>query len=212
MRNAQSQKRAAGPEEPAGQEAIGRNTIEPVMWGELPANNSLMDTQEFTDLIRRHARLIHKVAYAYCRDATDREDVIQEVAIQLWRSRHRYDQRYKETTWIYRIAINVAISFYRRERRHLEGHLSLDAHAITIAAAFAEPSEEVQILLRCIDDLGPLDKALVLLYLDGNDHASIAEVLGISVSNVGTKLLRIKNKLRVAFEQRAGQKGASHAV
>lgn len=162
-----------------------------------------MEAQEFTDLIRRHARLIHKIAYAYCRDATDREDVFQEVALQLWRSRHRYDDRYKETTWLYRIAINVAISFHRRERRHRERHLSIDAHAITIAAASLEPGEDVQLLLRCIDDLGALDKALVLLYLDGNDHASIADVLGISVSNVGTKLLRIKNRLRVAFEQRA---------
>ena len=173
---------------------------------------SLMETQEFTDLIRRHARLIHKVAYAYCRDATDREDVIQEVALQLWRSRHRYDERYKETTWVYRITLNVAISFHRRERRHRQGRLSLDAHAITIAAASVVPSEDVQLLFRCIDDLGALDKGLILLYLDGNDHASIADVLGVSVSNVGTKLLRIKDKLRVAVDQRTSQKGGSHAV
>ena len=67
----------------------------------------------------------------------------------------------------------------------------------------AADREDVRLLLRCIDDLGALDKALVLLYLDGNDHASIAEVLGISVSNVGTKLFRIKDRLRVAFEERA---------
>jgi RNA polymerase sigma-70 factor (ECF subfamily) len=163
-----------------------------------------MDTLQLTDLLRRHTRLIHGVAYAYCRDATDREDIVQEVALQLWRSSHRYDGRCKETTWIYRIALNVAISFHRRERRHREQRLPVDVHAITIAAApEVGPGEDVQLLLRCIDDLGALDKALVLLYLDGNDHASIADVLGISVSNVGTKLLRIKDKLRVAFEQRA---------
>ncbi len=177
-----------------------------VIWRGLPANHVAgpMETPELTDLIRRHAKLIHKIAYAYARDATDREDVVQEVAVQLWRSRHRYDERYKETTWVYRIALNVAISFHRRERWHREGHLPIEAHAITIAAASeVEPGEDVELLLRCIDDLGALDKALVLLYLDGNEHASIAEVLGISVSNVGTKLLRIKDKLRVAFEQRA---------
>lgn len=165
-----------------------------------------METQEFTDLIRRHARLIHKIAYGYCRDATDREDIIQEVALQLWRSRHRYDERFKETTWVYRIALNVAISFHRRERRHGEGRQLLDPHAITIAAASVEPSDDVQLLLCCIEDIGALDKALVLLYLDGNDHASIADVLGISVSNVGTKLGRIKDRLRIAFEQRARSK------
>lgn len=163
-----------------------------------------MEAPQLTELIRRHAGLIHKIAYAYCRDATDREDVVQDVAVQLWRSRHRYDERYKETTWVYRIALNVAISFHRRERGHRERRLSIDDHAITIAAAMeVEPSEDVQLLLRCIDGLGALDKALVVLYLDGNDHASIADVLGISVSNVGTKLLRIKDRLRVAFEERA---------
>lgn len=152
-------------------------------------------------MIRRHAGLIHKIAYAYCRHATDREDVVQEIVLELWRSRRGYDIRFKETTWLYRIAVNVAISHYRRERRHREPRESIDAHAITIAAPPIEPSEDVQVLLSCIDDLGALDKALVLLYLDGNDHRSIADVLGISVSNVGTKLSRIKNRLRVAFEE-----------
>ena len=80
-----------------------------------------MDPQTFTDLFRRHAGLIHKIAYAYCRDATDREDVVQEIAVQIWRSWHRYDGSFKESTWIYRIALNVAISFHRRERRHQHG-------------------------------------------------------------------------------------------
>lgn len=174
-----------------------------------------MEAQELTDLVRRHAGLIHRIAYAYCRNATDREEVVQEVALELWRSRHRYDERFRETTWVYRIAFNVAISFQRRERRHRERRLPVDVHAITIAAApDVEPAEDVQLLMRCIDELGALDKALVLLYLDGNDHASIADVLGISVSNVGTKLFRIKDRLRVAFEQRArsDQKGKPSAA
>src|SRR5262249_34241531 len=160
------------------------------------------------ELLRRHAQLIHKVAYAYCRDATDREDVVQEIAVQLWRARARYDERFRETTWVYRIALNVAISFHRRERRHRERSLSIEAQPIPIAAApEVEPSEGVQALMRCVDELGALDKALVLLHLDGNDHASIADVLGISVSNVGTKLGRIKDRLRTALERRAHTEG-----
>ena len=122
--------------------------------------------------------------------------------MQLWRSRDRYDERFKETTWIYRIAINVAVSFHRRERRYRHRRVSLEGPAITIAAPSAEHNQDVELLMRWIDDLGELDKALVLLNLDGHDHASIAEVLGISVSNVGTKLQRIKNKLRAAFDRR----------
>jgi len=163
-----------------------------------------MEASQFTELLRRHAGLIHRVAQAYCRAAADREDVVQEIAVQLWRSRERYDERFEQTTWIYRIALNVAISFQRRERRHREGRLSSDGPLITIAApSEVEPGEDVQLLLRCIEDLNALDKALVLLYLDGNEHAVIADVLGLSVSNVGTKLLRIKDRLRVAFEERA---------
>ena len=160
-----------------------------------------MDTNQFTNLLRSHAGLIHKIAYAYCQNVADRKDVVQEIALQLWRSRDRYDARFKETTWTYRIAINVAISFHRRHRRHHQGRLSLDNPAITIAASSFESGADVELLMKCISDLGDLDKALVLLYLDAHEHAAIAEVLGISVSNVGTKLQRIKNKLRVQFEQ-----------
>lgn len=172
-----------------------------------------MDASELTDRIRRHAGLIHRVARAYGRDAADREEIAQEVAVQLWRSHERYDGQRRETTWVYRIALNVAISFQRRERRHRTGRHSLEAHAITLAApAAAEPGEEVERLLACIEDLGPLERALVLLYLDGNDHASIADVLGISVSNVGTKLLRIKDKLRTALERRANRTEERHGA
>jgi RNA polymerase sigma-70 factor (ECF subfamily) len=162
-----------------------------------------MDTPQLIHLIRRHGRLIQQVAYAYCRNPSDREDIAQEVAVQLWRARDRYDARYRETTWIYRIALNVAISFHRRERRHVDHRLPVDVHAVTIAAAEAPPSRDVQLLVRCIDELGALDKALVLLYLDGNDHQTIADVLGITATNAATKLGRIKDKLRVAFAQHA---------
>ena len=156
-----------------------------------------MDTAEFTDLLRRHAGLIHKIAYAYCRSASDRDDVVQEIVVQLWRSRERYDDRFRHTTWIYRIALNVAISYYRRERRHGERAEPLDEQRVTVEPV--APSPELQQLLAAIDRLGALDKALVLLHLDGNDHAAIAEVLGISVSNVGTQLGRIKDTLRAAL-------------
>lgn len=173
-----------------------------------------MDIDQFTNLLLRHAGLIHKIAYAYCRNAADRDDVIQEIAMQLWRSRDRYNNQFKETTWIYRIAINVAVSFYRREHRHIHRQVSLEGAAITIAAPAAARNQDVELLMRSIDDLGDLEKALVLLYLDGHDHPSIAEVLGISVSNVGTKLQRIKNHLRAACDRRLqpNQTVAPHAI
>lgn len=156
-----------------------------------------MDGDTFTPLIRRHAGLIHKIAYAFCRSAPDREDVVQEIAVQLWRARDRYDPTFRETTWIYRIAINVAISYFRRERRHQ--HAVVDVPLIAVAPV--APDERLARLLTMLDAFGPLDRALVLLYLDDNDHAAIADVLGISVSNVGTKLQRIKDKLRATASE-----------
>lgn len=150
---------------------------------------------ELVALITRHRRLIHKVAYAYCRNASDREDLVQEIAIQLWRARDRYDPRYRETTWIYRIALNVAISAYRRGRRHAAS-LPLE---LAMTLTDEAPTGDVALLLACIAELGPLDKALVLLYLDDNDHAQIADVLGTTATNVGTRLGRIKDRLRAAF-------------
>ena len=160
-----------------------------------------MTDETFADLLDRHAGLIRRVASVYCRDATAREDVAQEIALQAWRSRHRFDGRCKESTWLYRIAVNVAISHHRRERRRPERGVPLDEQSL--AAPEAVAGEDVRLLLRCVQELEPLDRALVLLYLDGNDHAAIAEVLGISASNVGTKLHRIKARLRAAFERHA---------
>src|SRR5262245_38661349 len=105
-----------------------------------------MEAAQFTDLARRHAGLIHRAAYAYCRDATDREDVVQEILAQLWRSRERYDERYRQTTWIYRIALNIAISFHRRERRHRERRAMVEGDALARPDA-VEPGPEVQLLM-----------------------------------------------------------------
>lgn len=173
-----------------------------------------MDTSQFTALIRRNAALIQKVALAYCSNRSDRDDVVQEIAAALWRSREHFDARLRETTWIYRIALNVAISFYRRERKHHEGRASLDEHEQVFACEPVELHEEVQRLLAAIAELGALERALVIMHLDGNDHTTIAEVLGISVSNVGTKLGRIRAQLRVTLARagRTKERGDSHAT
>lgn len=158
-----------------------------------------MSQDEFNSLLKRHAGLIYRVALTYCRNPTDREDVIQEIAVQLWKSLDHYDKRFRESTWIYRIAINVAISFHRRERRHSQQRTSIDGSGEAIAATPIEPNHDLELLMRHVEELADMDRALILLYLEGTDHASIADILGISVSNVGTKLQRIKTKLSAAF-------------
>lgn len=152
----------------------------------------------FLALLDENRRILFKVANAYGASAADRDDLVQEMAIQLWRSFARYDDRYRFSTWMYRVALNVAISFHRKESRRSRGRVEDDAPVLEAAPAPAPDRTEDDLaeLRRAIDGLDPMDRALVLLYLDGNRHETIAEILGLSASNVGTKLNRIKNRLR----------------
>src|SRR5262245_28144117 len=165
-----------------------------------PANHQMriagvhrMDMEDrFLGLLDEHRRILFKVARAYGRGAADREDLVQETVLQLWRSFGRYDARLKFSTWMYRIALNVAISHARGESRRSRASAPSGARPaaesiLSIAAPEpAAPEEDVKQLNDLIAALGPLDRALILLYLDGERHDAIAEVLGISVSNVGT--------------------------
>jgi RNA polymerase sigma-70 factor (ECF subfamily) len=159
----------------------------------------------FEALLREHRGIVSKVARIYANDRQDVEDLGQEIAVQLWRSFGRYDERRaKFTTWMYRVALNVAISWARSARRHGAGHLEPldDAHLSAVAGPddpqreAVDRDERIALLASFIALLDPLSRALVLLYLEERSHAEIAEVLGISETNVATKLNRIKHKLR----------------
>ena len=161
-----------------------------------------MESQAFTALVHEHLSLVRRVAGAYARTPADREDLVQEILLRLWRSRRRYDPARGATTWFYRVGLNVAISRCRREQ-HRGRVEPLD----DVAEPDAGPEDaEVQLLHECIAELGELERGLVLLHLDGNDHVTIAEVLGISVSNVGTKLSRVRQTLKRALERRGRER------
>ena len=149
----------------------------------------------FVALMEEHRRILYKVAGMYCRDAEERRDLAQEIIVQLWRSFDRYDDRYRFSTWMYRVAMNVAISFHRSESRRTRDAVPFADAMLEIAAPEPE-SDDIRQLRRFIDELDDLNKALILLYLDGNDHDTIAEILGITRTNVSTKIGRIKQHLR----------------
>ncbi len=157
--------------------------------------------QRFASLLHEHRKVVFKVAGLYSRTAADRDDLVQEISVQLWRSFGHYDEtRAKFSTWMYRIALNVAISQVRRERwsesdrfKPLETH-----HLETVGGgeAMAESDERLTALYAFIGQLDPLNRALILLYLEDRNYAEMAEILGISETNVATKISRIKQKLR----------------
>jgi RNA polymerase sigma-70 factor (ECF subfamily) len=157
---------------------------------------------EFIKVIDQNRGIIYKVVNAYTNDPEDQKDLVQEVIVQLWSSFDKYDPKYKMTTWMYRIALNVSISYYRKAVARKKHAISLDVDIIEIKTVDEnEHEEEIKLLHQFIQHLDELNRGLMILYLDGNNHVEIAEILNITVSNVGTKINRIKEKLKKQFNQ-----------
>jgi RNA polymerase sigma-70 factor (ECF subfamily) len=154
-------------------------------------------SQQFQELLERHRGIVFKVANTYCRDPHDRADLAQEIATQAWRSFKNYDGTRSFSTWMYRIALNVAISFRRSSGQHERHTVAFDAdlHDVTTEADL-ESDDRVRALYRCIDRLDPLNRALLILYLDERSQREIGEILGTSETNVATKIGRLKERLR----------------
>lgn len=155
--------------------------------------------QRFMALLQAHRGIVYKVARSYSRSAADRDDLAQEICMQLWRAFPRYDGSRTFSTWMYRVALNVAISEVRRAYRSEPGRFEpLDEVHLETLAAEADSGEEsrIEAMYAVIGQLEPLDRALILLYLEDSSYAEMAEVLGISETNVATKINRIKQRLR----------------
>jgi RNA polymerase sigma factor (sigma-70 family) len=157
----------------------------------------------FLSVIETNKGIIYKVANSYCKDIEDRKDLVQEIVLKLWKSFDSYDENFKHSTWIYRIALNTAISFYRKEktRKQITNPFS---ESLFIVADFEDNKQITQstfFLNQFISELKELDKALMLLYLEEKSHKEIAEIIGITETNVATKIGRIKNILKQRFSQ-----------
>jgi RNA polymerase sigma-70 factor (ECF subfamily) len=153
--------------------------------------------ERFQILLEEHKRIVYKVCNAYCRNRDDRDDLAQEIVLQLWRSFSTFDNRSRFSTWMYRIALNIAISFYRRERTRTQHVISGNERLLNMIEAPESQTEEVLLLYRFIEGLDPLNRALVLLYLDGYSYQEIADMLGIRETNVATKLSRLKQTMKM---------------
>lgn len=158
--------------------------------------------QRFQDTIEQHKGILFKVARVYCPDKEDQQDLIQEMMIQIWQSIHKYNDQYKISTWLYRISLNVAISFYRKSSTRAKKYTALTVQLVEITVEDKSENErQLNLLEQFICELKEIDKALMILYLEDRSHTEIAEILGMSVSNVGTKIGRIKDKLKARFSQ-----------
>lgn len=161
---------------------------------------SVSEKERFIGILRDYKGILTKIIRSYCKNPDDRQDLEQEIIIQLWRALKNYDATYKLSTWIYRIALNVAISHYRRElKRKNDAPLEEALFHVTADPAQDPYTERRELLYSFITKLNEFDRALIILYLEANSHKEIAEILGISETNVSTRLNRIKTKLKSSF-------------
>ena len=159
------------------------------------------DKPEFLKLLEEHKLIIYKICNSYCKNISDRDDLAQEISYQLWRSFHHFNGSVKFSTWMYRVALNVAITFYRKT--------TSTGNIIQLAESIKEPEDNkednteleknIRVLQRFINELKELDKALMILYLEEKKYVEIAEILGITETNVATRISRIKDKLKLKF-------------
>lgn len=156
-----------------------------------------MDKKEaFIRAIKENERLIVRIASVYTNNTDDKADLVQEIIYQLWKSYDSFQQKASFSTWIYRVALNVAIYQLKIAKRR-PSTIPIDEQILNYQDEDNSLIEQKWELFRQqIETLNLLDKAIIMLYLDNKSHEEIAEIVGISISNVGTKMQRIKEKLR----------------
>ena len=153
----------------------------------------------FLRLVDQHRGIIRKVAASYANGLADQHDLSQEIMLQLWKAYPRYSPERPFSTWMYRIALNVGISFLRRNTtpaRQTVALDELDREPVDESSGSPELDERVALLQRIIATLEPLNRAVLLLYLDDHSYRDMAAILGITETNVATKLSRLKERLR----------------
>lgn len=154
--------------------------------------------ERFSGLLQAHHGIVLRVARSYCAHPQDRADLVQEISIQAWRAFPGYDEgRARFSTWLYRIALNVAISNLRGQRLR-ERYRAPFEHAEACPAPQPDDGrdEDLRRLEAAVATLPPLDRALMLLALDDHGHREIGEILGLSAANVGTRLHRLRERIR----------------
>ncbi len=152
--------------------------------------------KNFVSMINTHRGIIYKVCNLYCNDEEDKKDLFQEIVLQLWKAFPSFRNEALNTSWMYRVALNTAISNFRKESKKPDRKLISDADfQIPDINFYADENEHLNALKQAIEKLSEIEKALIMLYLEDKSYDEIAEIIGISNSNVGVRLNRIKTKL-----------------
>jgi len=155
----------------------------------------------FIQQINQNLGIAHKVCRLYFTDADDRDDVLQEMMYQLWRSYPGFGGRSKFSTWMYSVCLNTALTYRRKDKKQKNESLSQMHHQIAETPS-GDKSEAITLLFDAIATLPPVNKAIVLLYLENMSYEEIANITGLSKSNVSVRLVRIKKELEIELKKK----------
>ncbi len=152
---------------------------------------------QFVTELERHQNIIHKVCKLYANDREAHNDLFQEITIQLWKAYPKFRGEAKLSTWMYRVALNTAITLYRKNKRILQTQ-NIDGliHKVKVEEYDDTEEKQLQLLYEAVRQLNDIDKALVFLYLEDKDYEEISEMLGITEVNARVKMNRVKVKLK----------------
>lgn len=157
--------------------------------------------KEFITLLNQNQRIIHKVCNLYMDAHADREDLFQEITLQAWKAYGNFRGDAKFSTWLYRIALNTAITFFRKEKRQPDIFSTEAVPDFNANDAYDPIEEQVKAMYAAIGELSKIDKAIVMLYLEDYSYNDIGEMMGITANNVAVKMNRIKTKLKESTQK-----------
>jgi len=166
----------------------------------------------FDQWLKSHRGLFFKVVRAYAFTPDDQQDLFQEIAAQVWRSAANFRGDAAAATWIYRVALNTALVWTRKEWKHRNGKQSIDGVNLAILQASPAPDPRIEWLYARIRELNEIDRSLTLLLLDGFSYKEMASMLGITENHVGVKISRIKTYLTTKSREEFGHAVEGNAV
>lgn len=152
--------------------------------------------QAFLQLMKQHAGILHKVARLYMDTHADRQDLIQEIMTQLWRSFHSFNGNSQFATWMYRVALNTALTYLRNTKKHNAHIVYTDTPEMADSSSHPQKQAQLDIFYAATHHLNPVEKALIFYFMEGLSHKEIGLQLGITEVNARVKLNRTKEKLQ----------------
>jgi len=157
--------------------------------------------QEFLQLLENHKGILHKISRMYMDDIDDRDDLIQEMTYQLWKSYQRFEGNSQFSTWMYRVCLNTALTFFKKEDKKIKTNEIRDDFDRIQDDDSSEKENQLNHFYKAVQSLNGVEKALIFLFLEGKSHKEIGTDLGISEGNARVKLNRTKDKLQQIIKE-----------